>query len=156
VQSSVAERSSQKLAFKYFGPYLVLQRVGKVAYRIQLPPSSRIHPVVHVSQLKKEITERDQVCPELPAYLLAHVLVQPLAITADRFIRRGSKQVPQVQVRWSGLPAPCLTWEPLFAIVNAFPSSPAWGHAEAQGGGNVTHLLLRQALKEKRRTDTRQ
>lgn len=99
VQTSVAERSSQKLSFKYFGLYLVLQRVGKVAYRLQLPPSSRIHPVVHVSQLKKALGEKDQVCSELPAYLLANVTVQPLEICADRMVRRGNKQVPQVLIR---------------------------------------------------------
>jgi hypothetical protein len=52
-QTSVADRLSHKLAFRYFGPYLVLQRVGKVAYHLQLPPSARIHRVVHVSQLKE-------------------------------------------------------------------------------------------------------
>ena len=49
VQTSIADRRSQKLAFKYFGPYKVLARVGSVAYRLELPPSSTVHPVFHVS-----------------------------------------------------------------------------------------------------------
>jgi transposase InsO family protein len=49
IQSTVAPRAHHKLLFKYFGPYQVLERVGQSAYRLQLPPSSRIHPVIHVS-----------------------------------------------------------------------------------------------------------
>jgi hypothetical protein len=88
VQSSVAECSSQKLSFKYFGPYLVLQRVGQVAYKLQLPPSARIHPVVHVSQLKKAIPPQAQVCASLPSYMLTHEEVFPLSILQDRLVRR--------------------------------------------------------------------
>lgn len=40
VQMSVAKRSNQKLAYKYFGPYLILERIGQVAYKLQLPESS--------------------------------------------------------------------------------------------------------------------
>jgi hypothetical protein len=40
VQASIAARSNQKLAFKFFGPYTIVQRVGPVAYKLQLPASS--------------------------------------------------------------------------------------------------------------------
>jgi transposase InsO family protein len=55
IQRSVAARGNQKLAFRYFGPYKILQRIGAVAYRLDLPDTSKVHPVVHVSQLKRQV-----------------------------------------------------------------------------------------------------
>lgn len=49
VQQSVAKRSNQKLSYKFFGPYLITQKVGNVAYKLQLPADSHIHSVMHVS-----------------------------------------------------------------------------------------------------------
>ncbi|XP_058766993.1 uncharacterized protein LOC131640630 [Vicia villosa] len=51
-QTTVAQRLSQKLAKKYYGPFKVVKRVENVDYLLDLPSSSRIHPVVHVSLLK--------------------------------------------------------------------------------------------------------
>lgn len=66
VQASLAPRMNQKLAFKYFGPYRILERVGSVAYRLELPSSSSIHPVFHVSQLKAAVLDPTSVVPTLP------------------------------------------------------------------------------------------
>ena len=49
VQALVAPRPNHKLAFKFFGPYTILEQVGEVAYRLALPTSSKAHPVFHVS-----------------------------------------------------------------------------------------------------------
>ena len=49
VQSSLAARDNQKLSFRYYGPFTVLQRISQVAYKLDLPETARIHPVVHVS-----------------------------------------------------------------------------------------------------------
>ncbi|XP_058755573.1 uncharacterized protein LOC131628770 [Vicia villosa] len=51
-QTTVQHRSSQKLAQRYFGPFRVIKRTGTVNYLLDLPSSSRIHPIVHVSLLK--------------------------------------------------------------------------------------------------------
>ena len=55
VQSSLAPRANQKLSFKFFGPYTVVQRIGSVAYHLDLPSSALVHPEFHVSQLKRAI-----------------------------------------------------------------------------------------------------
>jgi hypothetical protein len=43
-----------KLAHRYIGPFLILERCGQMAYRLQLPESlSVVHNVLHISHLKK-------------------------------------------------------------------------------------------------------
>ena len=51
-----------KLALRYIGPFEIRSRVGEVAYRLVLPPElSRIHPVFHVSMLRKYVADPSHV-----------------------------------------------------------------------------------------------
>ena len=50
-------KKRNKLSPKYYGPYKVLQKIGTMAYKLELPASSRVHPVFHVSCLNKVISE---------------------------------------------------------------------------------------------------
>ena len=43
-----------KLAPRFVGPFEITHRVGKLSYRLDLPPNlSNVHPVFHVSMLRK-------------------------------------------------------------------------------------------------------
>lgn len=55
VQSTLAARANQKLSFKYYGHFQIISKIGTVAYKLQLPPSTTVHPVFHVSQIKATV-----------------------------------------------------------------------------------------------------
>lgn len=59
-QLLVDARQNQKLAPRYYGSFEIEVKVGKVAYCLQLPPESKIHPVFHVSSLKKRLGSTSQ------------------------------------------------------------------------------------------------
>lgn len=98
VQSSVAKRANHKLAFRYFGPFQVEQKIGAVAYKLKLPPTCGIHPVIHVSQPKKALAPGEVVQDELPEL---HTDRVPDKVLKTRLHQAGSVSGTQVLVQWS-------------------------------------------------------
>ncbi|PKI36770.1 hypothetical protein CRG98_042847 [Punica granatum] len=111
-QGTVANRSSEKLSPRFFGPFEILDKIGKVAYKLKLPDSAQIHPVFHVSRLKKAIrtTNYSTQLPVLEGGS-SDKTKQPVAILERRLVRRGNRAVAQVLVHWTNTSPAEATWE---------------------------------------------
>jgi hypothetical protein len=139
-QHSMVLRKNQKLGLKYFGPFTVLDKVGIVAYRLQLPSGAKIHPVFHVSLLKP--CKGDHSTPYLPLPLL-HTeqgpLLDPLQVLQTRIFNSNGQAIQQALVQWEGLTEAEATWED-YGILQA---NYSYLHLEDKvnfnGGGNVTY-----------------
>lgn len=71
--------------------------------------------------------------------------LQPEEILERRLVRKGSKAVPQVRVKWQHLPQDSTTWEDLYVLQQRFPSLVARGQATVLGGTCHTQLTGRAA-----------
>jgi hypothetical protein len=136
VQTSLAPRSSNKLSFKYFGPFKDIEKIGPSAYKLKLPEGCLIHPVFHVSLLKQAVPPSIIVSKELPDP--TNQLQVPISILDRRLRQHHDTMIPQVLVRWSYLPEDLCTWENELPLRQQFPHAPAWGQAGSEGRGDVT------------------
>ena len=103
--TSIALRRNLKLSSKYYGPYLIVERIGLFAYKLALPLHSKIHPVFHVSLLKKKVGNRVVIQSELP-YTNddGQFLVKPVPILQRQMVKRNNVAAVRVLVQWSNLP----------------------------------------------------
>ncbi|KAE8717086.1 Catalase [Hibiscus syriacus] len=80
-KTSLVLRKNMKLAAKYYGSYKIAERIGEVAHRLDLPTTSRLHPVFHVSLLQKHIGESTTSTIDPPAIDEdSHTVLQVLSI----------------------------------------------------------------------------
>jgi hypothetical protein len=137
-QSSLVNHPFPKLAYKYFGPYTILEKLGSVAYKLQLPDSSSVHLVFHVSQLKSFTPDYTPVQPSLPDIPTLDILeVIPEKIIDIRLVKKGNIVVTQVLIQLSGLSDSLATWEYYNVLQSHFPLAPTWGQAGSLEGGGV-------------------
>ena len=96
-QLTLARRLFNKLAKPYYGPYEILERIDKVAYRLALPSDSKIHPVFHVSILKQFLGEDTEEVTSLPEEVEdGRPIEQPIAVNGSRVILRNGQLVQQI------------------------------------------------------------
>ncbi|KAF5783699.1 putative nucleotidyltransferase, Ribonuclease H [Helianthus annuus] len=88
MQNSLRVHKHSKLTPKYFGPFLIIEKVGSVAYKLDLPEEAHIHPVFHVSLLKEADGPPEKVVP-IP--LEARFNFQPQAVLDRKLVKRGHR-----------------------------------------------------------------
>ena len=117
---SLAKRPNEKLSSSYYGSYKVLERIGSIAYGLELPSYSKINNVFHISQLKKLIGPAVQPQP-LPTCLEENLElhVQPERVLQSRYSKKGHLEV---LLKWKNLPNYENTWEDYDVVRLQFPS----------------------------------
>lgn len=120
-QKSLAQRRNEKLAPRFYGPFEVLAKVGQVAYRLRLPASATIHPVFHVSQLRRAVGSTTPGAA-LPPQLAPNMELQarPSALRGVRQASRGTTAALEVLIHWENLPDHEDSWESFDRIKVAF------------------------------------
>ncbi|XP_076914185.1 uncharacterized protein LOC143573095 [Bidens hawaiensis] len=145
-QLSVASRIHQKLAAKFFGPFQIVEKVGPVAYKLLLPATSKIHPVFHVSLLKKAVSGPIEAVlpPELDMADSLHLL--PHSVLATRDVRDGSDLVEQWLVQWQGQTVDDASWEDAEWVKAQFPDFSLGDKTAFEGVGNDTNRVCSKEL----------
>ncbi|GJZ67067.1 hypothetical protein Tco_0630307 [Tanacetum coccineum] len=103
-----------KLNPRYVKPFKVLAKVGKVAYKLELPQElSRVHHTFHMSNLKKCYADNPLVMPLEGIYVddKLQFVEEPVEIMEREIKRLKQSQIPLVKVPWNSRRGPEFTWE---------------------------------------------
>ena len=131
-QKSLAHQYNEKLAPLFYGPYKISKKVGQAAYELALPPHSCIHPVFHVSQLKKAT---GTCTPSLVPLQLTDTLelhTTPAAVLNGCYRHDGALET---LIQWSDLPVTEATWEEAALIAQQYPSFHLEDKVRLHAGG---------------------
>jgi hypothetical protein len=99
-QSSMVNRPCPKIAYKFYGSYTILEKVGAATYKLDLPEGSLIHPMFHILQLKEFTPDYKPVFFESQVQVnFSKEMLQPEAIPERRLVKKGNTVIPQVCVK---------------------------------------------------------
>jgi hypothetical protein len=109
--------------WKYTGPYKIIEKISDVVYRLELPPTLHVHPVFHISRLKRFHTRPAELQPPSQA----EEVPPPPVIVDDHeeyeveniLAKRRFGRVVKYLVKWRGYPIEASTWQSVDDLANA-------------------------------------
>ncbi|GJW62228.1 putative reverse transcriptase domain-containing protein [Tanacetum coccineum] len=103
-----------KLAPRFVGPFEIVEKVGPVAYRLDLPEElNGVHDTFHVSNLKKCLADPTLQVPldEIRVDAKLNFVEEPVEILEREFKKLKRSRIAIVKVRWNSKRGPEFTWE---------------------------------------------
>ena len=114
---TLATSAKGKLWPRYTGPFQILERIGHVAYRLQLPEGARLHDIFHVGLLKQWRGDLPTATAAVLPIQDGRLLPAPERVLHAQLHRGDLKLL----VKWHGLPDDDATWEPLNDFKTLYP-----------------------------------
>jgi hypothetical protein len=112
INFKLAHPGTRKLLPKWVEPFKVVERIGKVAYKLELPPNLKMHNVFHV-QLLKKYRDNGKVQPPPPPIEIDDSLEYEVErVLGHREVKRGKHIRKEFLVKWLGSEHEHNTWEP--------------------------------------------
>ncbi|GJY01640.1 hypothetical protein Tco_0359792 [Tanacetum coccineum] len=130
----------EKLNLRYVGPFKVLEKVGSVAYKLEIPQeSSKVHNIFHVSNLKKCYSDEPLAVPLEGLHMddKLHFMEEPVKIMNREVKRLKQIHIPIVNVRWNLRRGPEFTWEREDQFQKKYPHLFTKHEAVEQGNNQV-------------------
>lgn len=121
-QTSMRGVIHTKLVARHFGPFRIVQKVGMVAYRLQLPEDERIHPAFHVSQLKRVVGNHPVVQEFAKDLIVEEDPIEPEAIIDKKTVFKDGCKFNQLLVKWKNHSVEEATWMDFDDFINQYPT----------------------------------
>ncbi|XP_022024585.2 uncharacterized protein LOC110924918 [Helianthus annuus] len=118
-------RKRGKLSPRFIGPFRITERVGKVAYHLELPDElSGIHNTFHVSHLRKCLADETARIhyDDIEVDTSLNYVVNPIAILDRKEKSLRNKIINQVKVKWEHRKGADTTWESEEEMQRLYPS----------------------------------
>ncbi|XP_026395971.1 uncharacterized protein LOC113290596 [Papaver somniferum] len=109
-QTTTANQAYSKLFPRFYGPFRVEEKIGLVSYKLRMPPTSRMHPVFHVSALKLKLGAHDTVESHLPT-TLDQFEWEPEKILDRGMFKQRNVAVTRWLIKWKNRSVEEATWE---------------------------------------------
>ncbi|GKF50524.1 putative reverse transcriptase domain-containing protein [Tanacetum coccineum] len=113
-KSVVRFRKKGKLAPRFVKPFEIIEKVGPVTYRLDLPEElNGVHDTFHVSNLKKCLADPTLKVPldEIRVDAKLKFVEEPMEILEKEFKKLKHSRIAIVKVRWNSKCGPKFTWE---------------------------------------------
>ncbi|GKA03095.1 putative reverse transcriptase domain-containing protein [Tanacetum coccineum] len=117
-------RKKGKLAPRFVGPFEIVEKVGPVAYQLDLPEElNGVHDTFHVSNLKKCLADPTlQVSlDEIRVDAKLHFIEEPVEILERQFKKLKRSRIAIVKVRWNSKRGLEFTWEREDQMILKYP-----------------------------------
>ncbi|GJX28647.1 putative reverse transcriptase domain-containing protein [Tanacetum coccineum] len=150
-----------KLNPRYVRPFKVIAKVGKVAYKLELPQElSRVHHTFHASNLKKCYADEPLVMPLEGIHVddKLQFMEEPVEIMEREIKRLKRSRIPLVKVRWNSRRGPEFTWEREDSFKQKYPqlfTNRATSSATRFGGVTINQYHTGQGESSSRSRHSR-